>query len=113
MTEYIERGKVQEAMKPVTDDITCPLHIAAEIDQVLSLSPAADVRPERYGRWEPLSDDDQDEGVYLCSECNSRVFFDDESLLFDYCPKCGAKMDGKDGESDERKQRSLAWKNNA
>lgn len=63
--------------------------------------PAADVRPERYGHWSLISDDDQDEGHYLCSECNMEEFFPDESLLSNYCPSCGAKMDEKDGEDND------------
>lgn len=32
----------------VTNDTTCPLHIAAQIEQVVDLIPAADVKPIIY-----------------------------------------------------------------
>lgn len=43
MGEYIKRETLQEAFKSVAEDCTCPLHIAAEIDQILEQADAADV----------------------------------------------------------------------
>lgn len=67
--------------------------------------PAADVRPERHGHW--IRDDYQERDFdgsyskvvsYRCSRCNKNT--DYKMTIF--CGNCGAKMDGKDGESDER-----------
>ena len=88
MAEYIERGETQKAMQSVTEDTTCPLHIAAEIDQILSLVPSADVRSERHGRW--IKDGD----VLVCSECGEEHAWGDYRAT--YCEDCGAKMDGKE-----------------
>ena len=58
---------------------------------------AADVAPVRHGRWEaraiPRSDPDGDWIAleYHCSVCN-RLEYRKEN----YCPNCGAKMDGVD-----------------
>lgn len=60
--------------------------------QMLEKLPAADVAPVVYGRW--IEDHD-----YLkCPECGVMVnwdftFFDDIGD-WNYCPNCGAKMDG-------------------
>ena len=55
----------------------------------LKEAPAADVVEVRHGYWI-----DGKCGHYkICSECKQIADFD-----FDYCPNCGAKMDGKDGE---------------
>ena len=43
MKEYIERAEIKSALQPVTHDSSCPLHIAAAVDQVLDCIPAADV----------------------------------------------------------------------
>lgn len=43
MKEYIERTEIKSALQPVTRDGSCPLHIAAAVDQVLDCTPAADV----------------------------------------------------------------------
>lgn len=57
--------------------------------QALEQEPAADVVEASHGYWI-----DGKCGHYkICSECNQIADF-----YFDYCPNCGAKMDGKDGE---------------
>ena len=35
----IDADALQDAMKSVTNDPTCPLHIAAEIDQIIDAAP--------------------------------------------------------------------------
>lgn len=42
-----------------------------------------DVAPARHGRWMDMK------GFWMCSECHK-----DTLNLFNYCPYCGAKMDG-------------------
>ena len=46
-----------------------------------------DVQPVRHGRWIPV---DEMEDAFDCSECDAMV-----SKRLNYCPKCGAKMDGE------------------
>lgn len=38
----IDADHLQEAMKNVTDDPTCPIHIAATIDQIIDCAPTVD-----------------------------------------------------------------------
>ena len=64
-----------------------------------SINQSADVAPMRYGRWISLTDC-SNAGVY-CSVCHKKVYKEDyaicnrkNKLRSDYCPKCGAKMDG-------------------
>ena len=45
MTEYIEREEINKAMKEVCDDPSCPMHVAAEIAQIIDCAPTADVAP--------------------------------------------------------------------
>ena len=59
------------------------------------------------GRWIPLSDDDQDEGIYVCSVCWEESFFPaygaDGENKSNFCPHCGADMErGSDNEADGR-----------
>ena len=49
----------------------------------------ADVAPVRHGRWE------KEYGYYKCLLCNSLDDFADN-----YCPNCGARMDGDGNEID-------------
>lgn len=45
MAEYIDREELRAAMQHIYNDPTCPMHIAAEIEQIIDCTPAADVAP--------------------------------------------------------------------
>ena len=111
MAEYIERDKVYNILNGLLNDICDSTETSEEFDvgwetaleranDKINDIPAADVRPERHGEWNELSLDDQDEGMYICSKCKSIEFMPEECDIYAYCPNCGAKMDGKDGDSD-------------
>ena len=59
--------------------------------------PAADVAPVRHGRWvhEHIS-----EGYtwVMCSECEAVIHKILIRKRLNYCPNCGAKMDGDENE---------------
>lgn len=63
---------------------------------------AADVAPVRHGRWVSV----QHKLARVCSVCNRDepykfAFADIDADLYDYCPNCGARMDGdSDAEAD-------------
>lgn len=95
MPEYIERGAAKHAADLAFDmaeteyDILCK-----ELDRV----PAADVAPVVHGRWveytkviipEPYNKWEQ---AWKCSECG----FDDGFVAYNFCPNCGARMDGEE-----------------
>lgn len=96
MAEYIEREALRNAVKQNT---FTKYDYSEEIDfddfeKVLDRLPAADVAPVWHGRWESVKVPNQwDKG--RCSACK-RIF---ESYVWgtNYCPCCGAKMDGGDG----------------
>ena len=59
---------------------------------------AIEISRVRHGRWEKQS------GLYSCSECGMTCPYDVQADVIEYwtcnyCPKCGAKMDGGDGNS--------------
>ncbi|MDD6544862.1 MAG: hypothetical protein PUF20_10850 [Clostridiales bacterium] len=59
---------------------------------------AADVAQVRHGRWEWDTED-----IYRCSNCAEKSHVKEVMghPEWDYCPNCGAKMDGgKDDEAD-------------
>lgn len=65
-------------------------HTSKDVRRLLSI-PAADVAPVRHGRWEP--------GNPICPVCGGDKFKDLDADIWcdwmpDYCPNCGAKMDG-------------------
>lgn len=56
------------------------------IDDLMEIPPA-DVAPVRHGRW--LCVDTDTEQFFLCNRCKKKEYWESN-----YCPNCGAKMDG-------------------
>ena len=93
--EYIERDmyyqKINGLSKGGCGDY--PLYCLAINDcmNVLDEMPAADVAPVRHGCWVETI-----HKGYKCSLCNCLSSLFDENLKSEFCPWCGAKMDGGD-----------------
>ena len=97
MTEYIEREALLCMVKPDDQsDEKAAITIATAkklIRNIVSCTPASDVAPVRHGRW-------IDKGEYaVCTECDglSGTQYDGVEpipLTTQFCPNCGAKMDG-------------------
>ena len=86
--EYIEREAIEKAFAEeirtnYLDDYAKGFQAA--LLAVMSI-PAAEVAPVRHGHWIECN-----YGLtFECSECK----YPTEYNLTDYCPNCGAKMDG-------------------
>ena len=102
MKKYIEREALLKHLQECRETSvgSCPTFaVIAAIEAYVGGMPAADVAPVVHGKW--IEDHD-----YLkCPECGVMVKWD--FTFFDignwnYCPNCGAKMDGKD-EGDGQK----------
>ena len=86
MAEYVEREKVLLKAVPVEG---CFSDMISAYDVVML--PAADVAPVRHGRLGTHSDRPDS---LICSVCN--YGFDMwKHDPHNYCPNCGAKMDGE------------------
>ena len=91
MDEYINRNT---AIAKVTAlEVIEPLSTMVDVKRLLADMPAADVTPVRHGRWE------KKRGLYSCSECGKTCPYDVQADVIEYwacnyCPNCGAKMDG-------------------
>lgn len=84
MPEYIEREvAIKELMNDAPEQVGYSREDASGCIRYID---AADVAPVRHAKWIPCEN-----GGYYCSYCDKRVAF-----AFDnnYCPNCGAKMDG-------------------
>ncbi len=103
MAEYLEREKLLEilryrgtqyAPKPFEGGFVSGWHEAIdEIESDVEDIPAADVRPERHGRWEAAGNI-----VVECSACGD--VYSAIMIPRYFCPNCGAKMDEEDGASN-------------
>ena len=65
---------------------------------MLDNTPTIEAEPVRHGRWVPLSYDGYADGYpvydeWECSECHFACEGEGEPPL-NYCPNCGAKLDG-------------------
>ena len=95
MDEYIERENAIAWLMPYA-------HVGESIGADVVISDikgmkAADVAPVSHGRW--IEQEKYTFGVmYDCSICGNRIL--DNGHSWNYCPNCGAKMDGGDGNDD-------------
>jgi hypothetical protein len=90
--EYIEKRALIEAWERELTDAT---DLRDAFDWALESVPAADVVEVVHGEWF-LLDECSNEGVY-CSVCTKKVYrteYANQKLKSNYCPNCGAKMDG-------------------
>ena len=102
MTEYIERETVIKALKDNVTEMESYIYFGSnlgvpedEIEDIVNEIPAADVEPVKHGKWTSNGDDWE---CYKCSICRNEAYWDADygQQLFDFCPWCGAKMDGKE-----------------
>ena len=96
MAEYIEREALMVALcKEITgegDYYNGKDDMQDQIRDMVSQFPSADVAPVRHGRWLEVREKRLfGEHYFLCSNCKSRNGL---MITFNYCPNCGAKMDG-------------------
>ena len=91
MAEYIKREYAVDAVLDVYYD-TPDIDLSGEKFEAAILKiPAADVAPVRHGRW--VEKEKYTFGImYDCSLCENRIL--DNGHHWNYCPNCGAKMDG-------------------
>ena len=119
MAEYIEREAISEEIRKCYYKNPPNFSYGEGFDRGLDRAqrailnaPAADVATVRHGRWIfgkdlPYSWGQIPKNKYhlYCSECLEQAFnrSEDNDPDFDvdtsYCPNCGAKMDGGDGNS--------------
>ena len=58
-------------------------------------APTIEAEPVRHGRWVASDPDDHGCVKHICSECGKyRLYMWSDYVNCDYCPNCGAKMDG-------------------
>ena len=110
MTEYIDKSALYEKIAQIEElamnryleapsNSPCCSRYMEQLNErtafkhIIADFPSADVAPVRHGRWEKQS------GLYSCSECGKTCPYDVQADVIEYwacnyCPSCGAKMDG-------------------
>ena len=92
MKEYIERAALKRELAPYEEN-----DFSQQMDVILAIvdeQPAADVAPVRHGRWKNGGN-----GLYdTCTACGKEIYL---AIPMNYCPECGALMDGKEDEDGQ------------
>ena len=93
MPRYIDADNIKLKGISVFDQNLEILISLSDVRKALQMTPTADVREVRHGRW--ISNElGGYKWAYYCSECgwvDGHPFNDRHK----YCPHCGAKMDGE------------------
>lgn len=98
MSDYIKREDALEQF----DYYDLGEYLTTQIRGMLMDVPSADVAPVRHGQWIE-SNLIKDGRIFICSNCNMAWVSKKRTMDgMNYCPNCGAKMDG--GDDDEKRQ---------
>ena len=107
MQRYIDVDKLLVDLKRANRSMTSDGWTARGVWAIIERQPAADVAEVRHGRW---VQSDLDKDFVTCSECKrmklqNRMAWNlntAEHWGLHYCPNCGAKMKGPEGDEMER-----------
>lgn len=103
MAEYIKREAAVKSVlrmrKPENSVAQNRMLSIIQMD-VLKL-PAADVAPVVHGRWILEREPNGKPYCFHCSVCDSDYHCIGIVVASDYCPNCGAKMDGGDNDATD------------
>lgn len=92
--DYIDRNEAIEAIK--NDALDLVYYRKKEAIECLDAVPAADVRPVVRGEWE-ITSGQIENAVCSCCGAHFQAYYSD----YQYCPRCGADMIGKEVQGNE------------
>ena len=99
--EYIAKEFVIDAIEELKTKPMPKALLFDHLTKLIEIFPTENFAPVKHGHWIPqfvskrgLSDH------FMCSECAESTFTPRkfEMIKYAYCPNCGAKMDGGEGE---------------
>lgn len=85
--KYYKVDDIAPMLKFLSEDTTCPIHIAAELDQIVEGLPSVCAAEVRYGIWTDSGKNMYGQNLTQCSVCHSNAI---EGGWF--CRCCGALM---------------------
>ena len=105
MDEYISREEAIKELREVyeneypTASGDFDEYASHDVPNVLRNMKAADVQPVKHGRW--IAENRDNRGYadcYTCTNCNcySYTYTLMKDCEYEYCPNCGARMDGEE-----------------
>lgn len=110
MNDYIKRGDIAKLaieekrfvfqMEDLLKQEIVVKTVYKDFFDFIKSIPAADVAPVRHGNWDSSGKYEFANGelAIRCSECGCSLRQDEyKAYHWNYCPVCGARMDGGDG----------------
>jgi hypothetical protein len=103
MSRYIKEEdacvRLWKKLKGLSDVIPMGKDAAGVAVRIIEDLPIADVEPVRHGHWKVVNDSYGGKAyICECSECKDTVWvYKDSDRKWNYCPNCGARMDGERG----------------
>ena len=109
MPELIDKNALQKALREEYDRHKALYDEIGHIERggivqglsyakmILCKQPTIEAEPVRHGRWIPITNDDFGfASKFKCSYCNDiiRLSVAINECHYNYCPNCGARMDG-------------------
>jgi hypothetical protein len=85
--KYYKVDDIAPMLKSLSEDTTCPIHIAAELDQIVEGIPVVEAREVTYGVWLDAGKNICNQDLTRCSICNSISISGGK-----FCRCCGAIM---------------------
>ena len=89
MTEYIRKQDAVDAFNRAVQDVG--ILDADDIETVFGMLSYADVAPVVHGKW--IEDEGEGYNGIHCSQCRFPIPYGNVMMGYNFCPKCGAKMD--------------------
>ncbi len=96
VVELLGGWVLQNAITPYGEGYKDALLDAIRTISNADVLPSVDAEPMQHGRW-ILDSDDEHASHYHCDKCNAEIDLCNEIYAEptpNYCPNCGAKMDG-------------------
>lgn len=89
-------------MVDLNDDADYADMLIKDIKEYIAEQPTIDAEPVRHGRWIIKSNPENGWYKITCSECGEDEtavapcigFMPNVKVIWDFCPNCGARMDG-------------------
>lgn len=97
LAKLLREQKVKQTGK-LTEGINKGLNTALSLARNPDACPTIDAEPVKHGEWEITEDDWHSLTLMKCSLCHEEWCFEceEETLQhYNFCPNCGAKMDGE------------------
>lgn len=105
MAEYIDKELVIDTIEELKSKALPKALLFDHLKEVIEIFPTENLAPVKRGFWKPISESEMTGfnpkfagrdpiAGYKCSNCGNEAIFscNDEFVLSDYCPNCGAKM---------------------